>query len=231
MKNVAVIIYAYNQESTIGDIVKSFIDEDIATVVITDYSTDLTSLYARMQGAWVVNSGKKLGVAKGFCKAFRLLQEYDEFDYIATLDSQDVCNPQTLYAMLELMPNNDLVIGSRFLPTSVYVSSSFFKGFLHRFFAYLFYITLRTNYTDWSSSLRVYRSNLIQELLKSTEDYTEAFHIEMLAKAHSLGATISEYPLMNVDHETNSYSNPLKTWLKLLKSPKRPIYNTSEDIW
>ena len=215
--NLAVVIYAHNQESLIGEFVHKLVQKDITVFVVNDCSNDLTGLNARITGAWVINTKSKIGKCRGLLKAFTIAVDLDHFDYIATIELNDQIN--SLFDLLDLMPTNDLVIGSSKLSLT------------KRIFNSLFNMATGAKFKDWFSGYRIYRTNLIQELLKYSEGFTSNIQIEMLAKANILGATITDCPIEYASKESFYIWEIYKSWLKTLKYPKRPSYNTSGDLW
>ena len=214
---LAVVIYAHNQESLIGELVHGLVQKEITVFVVNDCSNDLTGLNARITGAWVINTKSKIGKCRGLLKAFNIAVDLDYFDYIATMELNDQIN--SLFVLRDLMPTNDLVIGTSKFSLAKKLSS------------HLLNLAIKSDFKDWFSEYRIYRTNLIQELLKYSDSYTNNINIEMLAKAYSLGATISEYQIGHTSKEFFSYQETFKTWLSLFKYPKRPSYNTSGDLW
>lgn len=219
IKNLCAVVYAHNQENLIGELVHDLVSEEITTIVIDDYSTDLTGLYARNQGAWVINTRSKIGKCRGLIKAFNLAVDLEQFDYIATIELNDQIQFNSLFDLLDLMPINDLVIGSSKL------------SFTKSIFNSLFNLATEAKFKDWFSGYRIYRTNLIQELIKYTEDFTDNIQIEMLAKSNVLGATITDFPIDYTSKESFNIWETFKSWLEALKYPKRKEFTISEDIW
>lgn len=219
MNNLAVVIYAHNQDHLIGEVVRDLAQEDIAVFVVDDYSTDFTGLYARSNGAWVINTKSKIGKCRGLLKAFNLAINLEQFDYIATIELNDQIKFNSLFDLLELMPTNDLVIGSSQL------------SFTKSIFNTLFNLATEAKFKDWFSGYRIYRTNLIQELIKYPEGFTDNIQIEMLAKSNVLGATIIDFPIDYTSKESFNLWETFKSWWEALKYPKRKDFTISEDLW
>jgi len=114
MKVVA-LIPAYNEETTIGEVIdntRSFVDE---VIVVNDGSTDRTAEIARLRGAVVVehviNRGLGAAIGSGFEAAIKR-----EADVTITLDADGQHDPSEIPQFLQAIEGGaDAVIGSRML--------------------------------------------------------------------------------------------------------------------
>lgn len=234
--NCCVIIPTLNEQESIFDLVSFFVSNKFFVIVIDDNSSDETRQLATYAGAYVIHNQARKGLAKSLWQGFSLALEHDA-EYIATVDAGKSHNPKDLLEMLKLMPDNDLVIGSRFLKNSFYdnTKGKFLRPYASKFAALLCNLAQHgTGYSDWSSGYRIYRANLIQALKKFI--YNSTMHpvqIELLGRATSLGAKISEYPITYIACKTSfnkkTISEAFKIWLQIINhySP-RPKFIESE---
>ncbi|MBI4435261.1 glycosyltransferase family 2 protein [Candidatus Uhrbacteria bacterium] len=113
--NVLAIIPAYNEATTIADVlahVRPFVD---GMIVVDDGSDDRTGQIARAQGAIVVrhviNRGLGAAIGTGFATAQKLGAEV-----VVTLDADGQHDPAEIPALVHAIEEGaDLVIGSRML--------------------------------------------------------------------------------------------------------------------
>lgn len=231
-----VVIPTLNEESSVGDLVGFFVFNEIEVIVVDDNSSDNTSQIALESGATLIQNSERKGLAKSLWQGFNLALNYD-FDYIATIDAGKSHNPNQLFSMLQLMPTSDLVIGSRFLPFSSYDNKQgkFYRPYASQLAAKLCNLAQhRSNFTDWTSGFRIYRSELILSLKNFT--YNSKMHpiqIELLGRANQLGASITEYPISYVAGKTSFNkavaSEAFNIWLQLLNHyPARPKVKETE---
>lgn len=237
--NYAVVIPTLNEESTISQLIDFLVfNECSAVIVIDDNSQDQTRELALNSGAFVIHNPERLGLNKSLWKGFDLALQYD-FDYIVTIDAGDSHDPNQIFPMLELMSDNDLVIGSRFLPFSKYdnTQGKWYRPYASQLAAKLCNLAQhRSNFTDWTSGFRVYRSTLLQSLKQF--NYNAKMHpvqIELLGRSNQLGAKIVEYPISYVAGKSSfnwSVANEaFKIWLQVLNHyPARPKVIESELI-
>ena len=236
--NFCVVTPTLNEESTIVSLVEFLDFNGCQVIVVDDNSKDSTRDLAYKAGAYVVHNQERLGLNKSLWKGFDLAIEHS-FDYVVTIDAGNSHDPNQLFSMLELMNDNDLVIGSRFLPFSKYDNSKgkFYRPTASKLAAKLCNLAQhRSNFTDWTSGYRVYRSDLLQYLKRF--NYNSKMHpiqIELLGRANQLGAKIVEYPISYVAGKSSfnwSVANEtFKIWLQVLNHyPARPKVIESELI-
>ena len=236
--NFCVVIPTLNEESTIVSLIEFLQFNYCQVFVVDDNSKDNTRDLAYNSGAYVVHNQERLGLNKSLWKGFDLAIEHS-FDYVVTIDAGNSHDPNQLFSMLELMNDNDLVIGSRFLPFSKYDNSNgkFYRPTASKLAAKLCNIAQhRSNFTDWTSGYRIYRTDLLQSLKRFS--YNAKMHpiqIELLGRANQLGAKITEYPISYVAGKSSfnwSVANEaFKIWLQVLNHyPARPKVIESELI-
>jgi len=116
---VAVIIPAYNEEKTIGKVIKEIPREfeDLRIIVVDDGSTDNTSQVAKEAGADKIvrfreNRGLGIAMKKGIEEAL-----YTGADIYVNIDADDQFNSGDIPKLIEPIEDGyaDLAMGSRFL--------------------------------------------------------------------------------------------------------------------
>lgn len=117
-KTISIVIPAYNEEHTIGDIVMRALRHADEVIVVDDGSSDDTSLIAEGVGAQVVRNELNRGILAALRKGFEVV----EGEIIVTLDADGQHDPNEIPLLLEpiLQDEADLVIGRR--PVLPYLS-------------------------------------------------------------------------------------------------------------
>ena len=194
---VCIVIPAYNEASTIGDVVtamkkelqkSSYVSE---ILVVDDGSKDETTKIARKSGAFVVdhiiNTGSGGATATGLSYA-----KQNGFDIAATMDADGQHAPQdVLKGVNEIIKRkHDLLIGSRLINSE---GMSRVKVLGNKGLSFVTYLLFGVNSTDSQSGLRIYSRRALEELRWETQGYE--FCSEMLWRAKQIGLTISEYPI------------------------------------
>ena len=114
MKNILIVIPAYNEENTIGILVKK-INKYFKVLVINDGSTDQTSLIAKKSGAKVISLNKNCGVDSAINEGFKFAKK-NNFNYVVTIDADGQHSVKDLRKIAKIIKRNekiDIVISER----------------------------------------------------------------------------------------------------------------------
>jgi glycosyltransferase involved in cell wall biosynthesis len=116
--NTLVIVPAYNEEESIGLLVREIRQTvpELPVLVINDGSMDMTAQVARQGGAKVLDLPCNLGVGGAVQAGFRYAYE-NGYEFAVRCDGDGQHSPDGIKTLMEAMRSNDvdLVIGSRFL--------------------------------------------------------------------------------------------------------------------
>jgi len=216
--NIHVVIPAYNEEKTIGKVIRAIkeFDPEISVVVVDDGSDDATFKVAEEAGAIVVRHSINLGQWAALRTGFTI-SLMNGADIIATLDGDGQHDPADLGTVIQpiLSDEADLVIGSRFMntdrpemPLHRYFGIKFFNGLLRLFTG--------VRLTDCTSGFKAYKSTLISMLLSKLKE-NQYGALEVIVKAKRLGARICERPIRSVAAVKTS-KGKLKYGYNLLRS-------------
>ena len=108
---VSVIIPAYNEAGSIGDIVSEIksLYPDFEVIVINDGSVDDTVAEAKKAGATVYSHPYNVGNGAAIKSGIRIAAG----DIVVFMDGDGQHNPQEIAKLLKYMPEYDLVVGER----------------------------------------------------------------------------------------------------------------------
>lgn len=196
-ETVCVIIPAYNEETTVGQVVSSIKNKcrllkiNFEIVVVDDGSTDNTSKIAGKAGATVINhiinSGPGSAVATGISYA-----NQNGYAIAATMDADDQHSPDDVINGINYLHNNDfdLVIGSRLMDPKGMPKT---KIIGNKGLSLITYMLFGTNTSDSQSGLRIYSAKALDRLKWKSNGYE--YTSEMLWRAKQLELKIAEYPI------------------------------------
>ena len=134
-------------------------------------------------------------------------------DFIITMDSDNTHPIKIIPKMLEKIKkkNADIIVASRFLPTSKVNGLNLFRKILSIFAKYIFsYLFPHKNLKEYTCNFRIYRSYLIMNLMKNkkffkNEDFNIAAKILLSLIRNNKNLKIIEYPLiLNYHHKIGS---------------------------
>ena len=114
-----VCIPAFDEEKTIGDIVKKSLEHADKVIVCDDGSTDNTAKIARNCGAQVITHTKNQGYGAAIITLFEAARK-ENVEIMVTIDGDGQHNPDQIPLLVDALKehNVDVVIGSRFLDNS-----------------------------------------------------------------------------------------------------------------
>ena len=208
MKSV-VIIPAYNEANTIGEVVKESKDRVDHVIVIDDGSTDKTSEKASMDGVEVIRINKNSGKANAIRQG---LKKCDGYDVVLLIDGDMQHSPAEIPAFIKCIENgSDLCVGSRFLEKNhnMPLLNRFSNGIARNLMSLL----AGQRITDPQSGYRAIRGSRIGELELKVERY--AIEHVMILEAAKRKFKIKEVPISCRYEGERSHINPLKDTLKV----------------
>lgn len=178
-----IIIPAYNEEKTIGDIIKKS-KKYGKVIVINDASTDRTASIAQNAGAIVIshkkNSGLGSALRTGFERALKM-----NVDVIITLDADGQHDPDDIKKFIEKINEGyDFVLGERNLRNYPFTKKfgNFFLNIATNFIS-------GTNLKDTESGFRAFKKNALKKLCLKAERYEIAVEIIFEVGRNKLKAT------------------------------------------
>lgn len=149
MKEILIIIPAYNEQEQIGTLLERLNAPEISEVadvlVMNDASSDRTSAIARAHHVKVVTHVFHLGYGGGLQIGYKYAVRH-KYKYVIQMDADgqhDVCNILPIYRALTTPDESgnlpDIVLGSRFLKGSVSfpvsrqkkIAISYFRALIH----------------------------------------------------------------------------------------------------
>lgn len=224
MKVVA--IPAFNEENTIGNIVKASLEFADKIIVCDDGSTDKTSHLAKQSGAEVISHEKNLGYGSALSSLFKKVRELGA-EVMITIDGDGQHDPKQIPILLNALKerNLDVVIGSRFL-NGESRTSTFRKSGIKMITSAS---NIGTNFkvSDSQSGFRAYSKKAVEKINFSEKGMSAS--IEILQKISKNNLKVDEVPITilynNKNSSKNSVSHGVGVLMNTLKiiSVKHPI--------
>ncbi|MDH3629437.1 MAG: glycosyltransferase family 2 protein [Acidobacteriota bacterium] len=160
MPELTIIVPAYNEETSIADVVRgtrqAFEGIDVEVLVVDDASTDQTVERATAVGARVIrhryNKGNGAAVKSGLRHA--------NADLGAVIDADGQHRPQDLRKLFDQLADTDMVVGTRVKPTYS-ITRRLGNAVLNRVASYLSGHRVR----DLTSGLRVFRVSTVMQYM------------------------------------------------------------------
>ena len=204
----AIVIPAYNCESTIGTMVDKCLKFCNMVIVVDNNSQDNTFLTALKHKALVIKESKQgqgAATRTGWQTAASL-----NCNVIITLDADGQHNPDEILSLIEPIKNNqaDIVIGSRFINR---FNAPKYRKFGIDIINWICNVFQDIKFIDTQSCYRVYNKKALTRLKIEEDGF--GFSTELLIKARKYRLRIIEVPVSCIYHRSrkcNSTLNPLK---------------------
>ncbi len=208
-----VCIPVYNEEKTIGDIVRRSLEHADKVIVCDDGSTDGTAKAAKEGGATIISHKKNEGYGAAIITLFDRART-EGADVMITLDGDGQHNPDQIPLLTKALQENgvDVVIGSRFL----YKDSTIPRYRKHG----IRFITSATNFgmefkvSDSQSGFRAYSKKAIESIHPTETGMS--ISTEILLKISNKGLEIAEVPISITYGTDTSTKNPMSHGVTVL---------------
>ena len=185
---------------------------DLSIVVVDDNSPDGTGRWCDETAAsdeqfFVIHREGKLGLGSASLAAFRFAIEH-EFQYVMMMDGDRSHSPAEVpdvYAKLLEDPENQIAIGSRYVPGGRIENWPLMRHVMSRCINGFSRVMIGLPIKDYSSAFRCYRVDLLRKIELSEISATGyAYLEELLWHAGKAGARIVEQPIVFVDRVKGS---------------------------
>ncbi len=195
---LSVIIPAYNEESTLEQVVEKLlkVPQLLEIIIVDDASTDRTAevaqrIAATQQHVRMVshqrNQGKTAALKTGF--------EMTRGDVVIIQDADLEYDPEDIPLVIQPIINNhaDVVYGSRFLVRRATRVLYFYHYLANKFLTFCSNLLTNLNMTDIETGYKAFRGEIIRNMVISSSGF--GFEVEVTAKVAKLGCAIYEVPI------------------------------------
>ena len=180
-KNIAVLIPCYNEEKTIGKVVKDFkkVLPQATIYVYDNNSTDNSVKIAKKEGAIV-----RYEIRQGKGNVVRTMFREIEADCYLMVDADDTYSAASAKSMCNLIlkDNYDMVVGDRLSSTYFKENKRLFHNFGNKIVRLLINKLFKTNIEDIMSGYRAFS----YEFVKSYPVLSKRFEIETEMTIHAV---------------------------------------------
>jgi polyprenyl-phospho-N-acetylgalactosaminyl synthase len=184
--NVYFIIPAYNEERAIGNVIQELLNKNFSKIiVINDGSKDNTSNIVRKYPIFmidhIINRGQ--GAALGTGLNYAISQ--DDCQFIVTYDADGQHRIEDVEQMLEVIGDNDIVLGSRFLKLKS-EGIPFRRKIMLKMATRFLWLIYGLRLTDAHNGLRVIRKESAHKMIPLFDGMLHASEMNYLIKKNKL---------------------------------------------
>jgi glycosyltransferase involved in cell wall biosynthesis len=197
--DISIIIPAYNESASIGDIIKKIktLYPESEVIVINDGSTDDTVSAAKEAGAIVYSHPYNIGNGAAIKSGIRIASG----EILVFMDGDGQHNPEDIGRMLEFVPEYDMVVGARSKGDQV----SLFRGIGNSVLDWLASYVAKFRVQDLTSGFRAVKAEIAHNLLyllPNTYSYPTTITLCVLRGGWSL-----KYIPINIKKRKNGVSH------------------------
>jgi len=204
--HVCLLLPAYNEAKTIGQVVREASEFVNDVLVIDDGSVDKTAQIAEEASGKVIKHSTNLGKGMALRTGFDYVSQKG-YDLIATMDSDGQHQPSDLPRFIDYFKNNkpDIIIGARIHDRIKMPRHRRFNNWL---VSSVGSALCGQEVKDFQSGFRLIRT----EVLRSVELHTERYETEseLLIKAGRIGFKIQSIPINTIYNAEVSNIKPLR---------------------
>jgi glycosyltransferase involved in cell wall biosynthesis len=213
-----VIIPAYNEEKSVGKVIKAVNKAypSASVLVVNDCSVDNTPQVAVAAGATVVNLPVNLGIGGAVQTGYKYALKQG-YDIAVQLDADGQHDPKDLPTLLLPIINGeaDFVLGSRYVQASTY-SAPLSRRIGMIIFSTMVSVICRKTFKDTTSGYRAANRSVISFFSRHyPSDYPE---VEALVMLRREGFEVSEVPVSMQERAAGKSSiTPIKSIYYMIK--------------
>ncbi len=224
----SIVIPVYNEKNrilkTLNSIYEYFQNENFEIVIVDDGSNDNTASFIKNKKenigenikiiSYQPNKGKGYAVKKGIEKA--------QGKFILFTDADNSTPIEEFKKLLTaLKNNNDIAIGSRYLPNSdIKIKQSMSRILIGRLGNLLIQLLLVKKIKDTQCGFKLFKNEVAKNIFKKQTINRWGFDMEILTIAQRLNYKIVEVPiswLNSSDSRLRPIRDTIKTFLELIK--------------
>lgn len=218
---VCVLIPSYNEELTIGGVVKRIKDMGLEAVIVDDGSTDKTEEAASKYGALVLRNIKNQGKGAALREGFDFILRSAKYDAVVVMDGDGQHNPDDIGKFISRLRDHgdDIIVGNRMARPK---NMPFLRLATNRFMSYLLSAICKQKIPDTQCGFKLIKCKVLKELRLEANNFD--FDSEILIAASRRHFKIASVPVDTIYKGELSYINPLKDTVRftrlLLKTRK-----------
>ncbi len=200
-----VIIPTYNERENIALLLPEILktDDRVHILVVDDGSPDDTAgevlrlkEKSRSQRLWLKPRSAKMGLGKAYIDGFKWGLSKD-YDFLIQMDADWSHHPRYLDKMIQCAKEADFVIGSRYVSGGGTTNWGAGRRVLSQFGSLYSRLVLRVPIADFTGGFNGWAASVLREIgLESVRSNGYSFQIELKYRAHKLGFTHIEYPIV-----------------------------------
>lgn len=211
--NICVLIPSFNEEKTVGWLVKSVLTLGYHVIVIDDGSKDQTASLAQEAGAEMIVNPVNLGKGASLRKAFRIIASRN-YDAVIIMDGDGQHLPSDIIHFVDAYKKTKpgVVVGNRMLRPK---GMPWIRWMTNKFMSKVLSQKCGQRIADSQCGFRLIDAGILRELNLETQNFE--IESEMLLEASRYGYRIESVPIATVYEGQSSAIHPVKDTVRFFK--------------
>ncbi|MFA5118170.1 MAG: glycosyltransferase family 2 protein [Candidatus Omnitrophota bacterium] len=217
-----VIMPAYNESRAIEGLIKCLREQNLATIVIDDGSSDNTASLAKLSGAVVLENPQNIGKGASLTKGFDYALSQG-FDAVVTMDGDGQHLPEEAAHFITVAErsNAGILIGNRMNQVQ---NMPFIRVQTNKFMSWIISRLCRQMIPDTQCGFRLIRSEVLKKI--SLRTYKYEAESEILIQAARLGFSIESVPVKTIYRDEKSSIHPVWDTIRFIRFILRELWIT-----
>jgi glycosyltransferase involved in cell wall biosynthesis len=193
--NVLVLVPAFNEQASVGSVIRNLRDHQFNVLLISDGSTDATASIAWASGSKVLELPINLGVGGALRAGFKYAHR-NGFEAVVQVDADGQHPVSEIENLIQAANNSDahMVIGSRFKNDAGKMEVSGFRRIVMRVLSRTASAAANEKISDSTSGFRVIRQPLLAEFSRQFANNYLGDTYEAVIAAGRAGYRVQEIP-------------------------------------
>jgi glycosyltransferase involved in cell wall biosynthesis len=206
MNKICAVIPAYNEEKSLGLLLKKIKAHPIDIIVVDDGSTDQTTLIAEQEGAYIIRHSANEGKGGALRDGLRFALEKG-YDIIISLDGDGQHDPDEIPLFIEKINASEagIIIGNRLHSPKGMPAS---RLFINKLFSGLTSKVCGQNIPDALCGYRIIKKEVLKNIILKSERFD--IDPEILIKSAKAGFKLDSINIRCIYAEESSHIRPMQ---------------------
>jgi len=224
--NIPILIPVYNEQATIGQLVKECRRYSDSIYVVNDGSRDRSAQIAQDEGAIIITHSKNEGKGASLRDGFQEILKED-FKALITMDGDGQHDPLEIPKFIQKFQetNADLILGNRIDRKTM----PFIRRIANRFMSRLISSMVGQRIPDTQSGFRLIKTKILKNINLETSNFE--IESELIMKASRMGCRIISIPISTIYRRERSKIKPIIDTWRFLRLVINPVRNSDENLF
>lgn len=210
--SIPILIPVYNEQATIGQLVKECRRYSDSVYVVDDGSTDRSAQIAQNEGAIIIKHSKNKGKGASLRDSFAEILRKD-FEVLITMDGDGQHDPVEIPKFIQefKQTNADLILGNRMDRRAM----PFIRRITNRFMSRLISSMVGQKIPDSQSGFRLIKTKVLKNINLKTSNFE--IESEIIIKTGRMGCRIVSIPISTIYRREKSKIKPILDAVRFLR--------------